>query len=270
MTIPDHLLPDENDARLRVGARPLPINQWVSEVDEQWQHDIDLKKHLLASRYADVVGCIAGNDEACEETAQGIAESLGLAQDKTKRGINALEHVVARVADDVCILTINPAAELVLSAGVLCAPNRWQLAQKLGRPMQAVHAPVARYDTDLARPVDAFLTRLAVDRPMWRTNWGIVNDATFFQPLIPPATPEMSPGDLFLRVEFQTLRRLPASGAVVFTIRTFQEQLGDLVARVPRMAEVLAQLIDSLPDNVAEYKSIAPYRESLITWCSQH
>ncbi|MSO59416.1 MAG: DUF3445 domain-containing protein [Ilumatobacteraceae bacterium] len=270
MTIPNHLLPDENDARLRVGARALPASQWVSEVDEQWQHNIDLKKSLLAKQHDDVVGCVAGNDDACEEAARGIADSLALKTEENWRGIDALEQVVARVADDVCILTINAESVLVLSAAVLCAPNRWKLADKLGKPMDAVHAPVARYDTDLARPVDAFLNRLAVDRPMWRTNWGIVNDPMFFQPVIVAATPNMDVGDLLMRVEYQTLRRLSVSGAVMFTIRTFQEQLSDLVARVPRMSAVLTQLIESLPDNVAEYKSIAPYRESLLRWCSQH
>ncbi len=270
MTIPEHLLPDENDSRLRVGARPLVVTQWVSEIDEQWQQNIDLKKWLLANQHDEVVGCVADNDVACEEAARGIADSLGLVTEKKCRGIDALEQVVAQIADDVCILTIDSDSTLVLSAAVLCAPNRWLLADKLGKPMDVVHAPVARYDTDLARPVDSFLNRLAVDRPMWRTNWGIVNDPMFFQPRIAAVTPNINAGDLLMRVEYQTLRRLPVSGAVMFTIRTFQEQLSDLVTRVPRMASVLTQLIDQLPDNVAAYKSISPYRAALIKWCNQH
>ena len=65
----------------------------------------------------------------------------------------------------------------------------------------------------------------------------------------PAPTPEM----LRLRVERQTLRRLPKSGAVVFTIRTYivpMEEIGN----EPGVPERLSSAIKSWSEEVAEYK----------------
>ena len=34
----------------------------------------------------------------------------------------------------------------------------------------------------LAGPVDRFLTNLAVERPVWRANWSVVEEPTLFHP----------------------------------------------------------------------------------------
>ncbi len=36
--------------------------------------------------------------------------------------------------------------EHVLIGAILCFPSSWTLTQKLGRPLMAIHAPVASYD----------------------------------------------------------------------------------------------------------------------------
>lgn len=53
-----------------------------------------------------------------------------------------------------------------------------------------------------------------------------------------------------LRTERQTLRRLPRTGAVVFTIRVYQTPFADLV-REPGVAGRLASAIRSWPEDVA-------------------
>lgn len=268
IAIPDHLLPDLQDARLRVGVRPLEVSQWTSPVDDDWWPTLALKMRLLSTRRDEVVGMIPGAEDACSETAHGLASYMGVDLNRYDTGLDALVRVASLVADDVCVL-VPEGDDLVLGAAVLCAPNRWRLRNKIGFPMEVVHAPVARYDTDLSAPVDSVLARLAVEKPVWRANWGLVNHPALFQPDTPPATPEMYPGDLWMRIEYQTLRRLPNTGAIVFTIRTYTERLSELGRRHPPIRGVLYQLITQLPDNVLAYKSIAPYKDSLITWCSQ-
>jgi hypothetical protein len=67
-------------------------------------------------------------------------------------------------------------------------------------------------------------------------------------------------------MERETLRRLPDSNGVLFTIRGFQQPLPDYVAGGPDRASTLAALIGRLPTDVARYKSIEPYRESVLAW----
>ena len=61
-----------------------------------------------------------------------------------------------------------------------------------------------------------------------------------------PATP----GTFRLRTERQTLRRLPRTGAIMFTIRIYQTRLDELV-REPGVPGRMASAIRSWPEDVA-------------------
>ena len=264
--IPDGLFPTAVDAvRLRIGARPLDVAQWVSAVDDDWAPTIAMKRALIAERPQAVVACMAGAQEACEEGATGVLASIG-ASPSIESGIDALVDAALYVADDLCILLPDEHGVPRLVAAVLCAPNRWRLLEKMGGTMAGIHSPVARYEDDVASPVNSVMMRLNPERPLWRTNWGISNHPALFQPETPPATPEMDAGDMWFRVEWQTLRRLPITGGIVFTIRTYVEKLSDFMTRDKPLVQDIAELVNKIPEDVAVYKSIAPYREKLFAY----
>jgi hypothetical protein len=70
---------------------------------------------------------------------------------------------------------------------------------------------------------------------------------------------------LHLRVERQTLRRLPETGAVVFTIRTHVTRL-DRAIRNRASAAELAAAVRAMPEATAQYKQIAPIAPALLAW----
>ncbi|MEY2966700.1 MAG: hypothetical protein RLY50_750 [Actinomycetota bacterium] len=260
--VPDDWVPQARDAaRLRVGARPLPPRQWVSAVDDDWASTREMKRALVADRPRDVVAWLPGSEEACEEAAAGVLGSVS-APLSTATGIDALVDAALEVADDLCVLAERD-GRLRLVAAVLCSPNRWRLADKIGGTTDEIHEPVARYDVDLSSPVDAMLARLTPERPVWRLNWGLANHPALFQPVAPPVTADIDPARLWFRVEWQTLRRLPVTGAVLFGIRTYLETLESLASRERSLVQDFGDLVAKLPDNVAEYKGIAPYRSTI-------
>ena len=85
------------------------------------------------------------------------------------------------VQEDLCLWSCATARRH-LDAASLCFPSYWRLADKLGRPMAEVHGPVAHYADELATKVDTFLQRLRPERPVWRRNWSIHDDPTYFLP----------------------------------------------------------------------------------------
>lgn len=268
MAIPHTYLPTAVDAaRLRVGARPLDPEQWVSTPDDDWAPTHAMKTSLLHERREEVVGFQDIARDACVEAANGILRSIGEAP-SNNTGIDALVDAALHVADDVCILMPDDKGIPRLAAAVLCSPNRWRLAEKLGGTMTNIHQPVARYSEDLQSPVDAVMMRLSPHRPLARINWGISNHPALFQPYIPPATPKMEIGDMWFRVEWQTLRRLPVSGGALFTIRTYVEKMSDFMVRDYAVVHDIADLINKIPENVAQYKSIAPYRDRVFEYLS--
>ena len=146
------------------------------------------------------------------------------------------------------------------------------LADKLGLPMAAVHAPVAGYAEQLAGPVDRFFERLEVDAPRWRLNWNLTDDDSLYQPggkyRTEPAE-GLGPDDVadavWLRVERQTLRRLPGTGAVVFGIRVHQDPLGLLAGRHD-VLERLSATIRSFPPGTLEHKSMGAFAPAVLAW----
>jgi hypothetical protein len=68
-----------------------------------------------------------------------------------------------------------------------------------------------------------------------------------------PSRPTPTPADLRLRSERQTLRRLPRSGAILFTIRTYLTPLEDL-GREPGVPGRLASALRGWSKDVGIYK----------------
>ncbi|PRY26883.1 uncharacterized protein DUF3445 [Aliiruegeria haliotis] len=142
------------------------------------------------------------------------------------------------VQEDFCILQKpEGGAEHLLTAAVLCFPASWTLAQKIGRPMLAIHVPVDIYDDRLAARVQRLLDGVQPGRPLTRSNALFYDDPALFQPRTEDdPRPVGGPVAPWFRSERQCLVRLPESGAVAFSIHTM------LLERASMSAEQLAVL----------------------------
>jgi hypothetical protein len=146
----------------------------------------------------------------------------------------------------------------------------WKLPDKLGSSLADVHGPVPAYADELAARVDRFLDRLRPDRPVWRRNWLIHDSPELHLPAPPPPSdaPLEVPDGLWLRSERQTLRRLPTTGAVLFTIRTQQVPLA-VVADVdapPTVASGMADAVDAWSPALLAYRGGERWKDPVVAW----
>jgi hypothetical protein len=271
--------------RPRMGLMPLDPHDWI-EIDDRLADDLRLKRRLLAERHDAVFAALPGGELAGREVLDRLVAHLTgrfpehyaldgrhlvlapvqerIALDGDDR--HPLDLAGRLVQEDLCLMRAQGEG-YVLAAGSLCFPSRWLLADKIGRDLAAIHAPVPGYDAHLARPVDRFFAALTRDRPVWRLNWTIHDRADPFQPeAARPA--DVAVADfathLFLRVERQTLRRLPC-GDVLFTIRTHIRSLG-VVAAVREPALRLAAALRGLPEETRAYRGLARIADDLAAW----
>ena len=111
-----------------------------------------------------------------------------------------------------------------------------ELQEKLGKPAEIIHAPVPGYERHLRKGLNLFFNRLKPEAPHWRNNWGIGPSGALDEPLygsisamknrvVENVTREDVRTRFFLTVEYQTIMRLPRSGYLLFTIRTFKDPL---------------------------------------------
>ena len=115
--------------------------------------------------------------------------------------------------------------EHVLDGGVLCFPALWTLEEKMSKPMSRIHQPVEHYTEKISNIVQRMFNNLKVDTPLWRANWYLYNDPELFSPqkeeFSQTTRKSFFEGDFWVRVERQTLFRLPKSDAIVFGIHTY-------------------------------------------------
>lgn len=259
------------------------------EIDEHYLAEMAERRGLLAARHADVFAAVPGSDTARQEALDVIADLLprrypgwftrnrdtvhnaltGEIWDLGNLPCDPLELAGRLVQEDLCLIDPSGPAP-TLSAAILCAPSRWRLAEKIGRPLLGVHEAVPLYAERLSAAVDRFMGAIRTGKVAERLNWSVVDDGALFQTggkhrtaYDPSITAVNAPHTLFLRVERQTLLRLPRSGFVLFAIHVHSYPLRRVLA-VPGAAADLAAAVRALPDALAAYKSLHPVRDALL------
>ena len=149
------------------------------------------------------------------------------------------------------------------------APSFWSLHENIGGPLAHLHGPVPdRLGADgtqgLASRIGRMFSALPADQVLERFNWTIQAGPERFTPSSAPllaratqARPEDAPDLLHLRVERQTIRRLPRTGGVLFTIRVCIDPLRAVFA-VEGAKDAFARAWAETPEHVRAYKHWAP------------
>jgi hypothetical protein len=188
-----------------------------------------------------------------------------------------LDWLGRQVHEDLLVMSGTADDGMRLIAGHLCFPNAWCIEEKIGKSYLGIHQPVPLFKEHLARPSGLLLERLKVGRPVWRINWAI--KATPRLNLTPRYfaeeveayqhfTVENIGMRCFLRIERQTLSRLPQTSAVLFTVRTYQAPLAAVLTNVEH-ARRISGVIATMPKDMLIYKNIEPYIETLLTYIQQ-
>lgn len=240
----------EAHTRRLPGIQPLDMADWL-QVDEAYAGQMALRDDLIAQRPDDVIGALPMASDAVEELYEFVLNRLpaGFARDGDAvirpDGVRVvpdpaqpLASLGRLVQEDLCLMQEDGQGEHLLSAAVLCFPAGWTLAEKLGRPMLRIHAPVVKYTEDVAQRVQRLMDMVRVEAPLWRAN-AHRSRAPLFNPLSETApTDTREQGEMpYIRSERQCLIRLPQSRAVLFSIHTYLVRVEDLTAA---QAEALA------------------------------
>ena len=216
---------------------------------------LDEQHELVFAMQPEAVGAAT---EALELVTEWL-ERTGLPAPPT--GYQPLEAAGRAVQEDLCLM-VQRDGSWHLDGAVLCFPSFWSLTEKFGRPTIDVHQGVAHYDEELAPRVDRFFDRMRPGQIVWRRNLSVKPYPLLFVPLPKRAQPvgDLSTTDdgspFWLRSEWQTLQRLPRSGAILFSIKLQLAPARVLLDRPDRAADLLA-MYRSWDDEMVRYKIAA-------------
>lgn len=186
-----------------------------------------------------------------------------------------LDWIGRHVQEDLLLMSGDPATGFALIAGQLCFANRWCLDDTIGRSFRAIHAPVPGFAEQIGEASEKLMERLKLGRPVWRLNWSVLTSGELNRPPRHADAMHMERVDVsdanagqrcFFRAERQTLTRLPASAAILFTVRTYVAPVGQLAAD-PEWRRRMLGVLDSAPPELLAYKGmtsfVAPLRAFL-------
>lgn len=167
-----------------------------------------------------------------------------------------------------------------LTSGIVYFPMRWALTDKFQKGIAGIHGPVKPFMDNLVKHVYDVFKKMPPTNPLWRANWAVFNDLDGPLDLYTP-TGSLSRNDdnqttkfegektgkvLTFRAEYQTLRKLPKTQCIVFSIRTYQRYLDEFKSFPVSDSEGLIKAIENLSDDFVMYKGAEFWKDAAIQY----
>lgn len=241
-----------------IGLAPIDEAAWL----EGGEDDPAARKDKLFEDARDMVWA------ETDGSRPGQAEVLGLVEAATggagSSDLPPLYAAARLVPDDLCLMEKRE-GQWTLTALSLSAGTFFTAALVIGKPLSDLHEPVPGFEDRFAARVSRIFDGLREGVILQRRNWTVTNTEALHTP--DPAQIRARIGEiedpaaeLFIRVERQTLRRLPKTGGALFTIRVWRHPLGELRNDPQRLAAFATAWRGASPDFRA-YKQLHLYDE---------
>jgi hypothetical protein len=167
------------------------------------------------------------------------------------------DFCLVRATDDTKESYVMAAAAVVFSFD--------NLPEKLGKPMEFLHAPIPGALKNLVKVINLTFSKIKSEQPVWRNNWGIAPTGNLIDAIYGSADAkehrsfaDVTVEDIkakHVRVEYETFRRLPKTDYILFTIKTMSDPMYEL-EKVPSAAVCLARSIRGMSTKMRAYKGI--------------
>ena len=265
---------------LPVGDRPAPRSLGVRPLGDapltirdpgRLPAELALRRRLLDEDRDARFDALPGTREAQAAALRLLAADVrrqGADLDPPAGPVERVGEAGRHVAEDLLLLdAARPDVPLV--AGSLCFPNGWEIRGALGRPVAAIHAPVPGFAATIGGPTLALMRRLRPERPVWRANWTLrTTDRLDLPPgaAMPPAPAD--PGRIWVRVERQTLSRVPGADALLFTVHTRSRAVAEESAD-PVRARRLHTALAAMGQDMRAYKGVGELAGPVMRWLEE-
>ncbi|KAJ7445755.1 hypothetical protein B0H11DRAFT_1930440 [Mycena galericulata] len=215
---------------------------WI-ELESTYRIRIHERMSLYSKHGKKIVDCLPGAEGACLELMEMVIQFVcarypcqfevdrsGVFQNKIlgissdTKTMQPLLFLLQHIPEDFLITLQDEKTGLyAFRAGVSCSSMGWNVSTKIGLHLHEIHEPVPDYKEKMQFSMDRYFSKMPTDKPIQRGSWGIeIGQPLFLQeddPEFRRAVPNLEVSNIHLRVDWQTLRRLPQSRAIVFNFK---------------------------------------------------
>lgn len=288
-----------------MGIRSMDWSSWI-ELDNEWFKYHDRKVERISERRDELLGTQDDVWDAAIELLMEFREFLPTRYPtlfkKTEKGINnivtgevfefnnipksefkkdPMEMAALMVQDDLAILKEDENGQYILKGGAIMLAGFWRFKDKKNLPLSAIHTTgdVPKYNEILKRPMEKFFSRLTCDKPVVRNNYFLQTDSDLaWSSSIGSeevqevgwntAKPATDINNIYYRSERQSVRRLPITGCVIFTIRTYFLPVTEM-CKEPHIPRRLLNGILSWDEDVKVYRGYDKFNEVLLPYLEE-
>ncbi|KAJ5768007.1 hypothetical protein N7533_000590 [Penicillium manginii] len=276
-----------------MAIKPEPLSDLVT-VDNQYLDRVTTRRNIIAEYKNTVHGCLPGGESAVHElysyllthhlpirfpdlfTCQGklfhnrvTGKSFPTTPPQDPE--TCLRILGETVEEDIFLLMETETTHKCL-AFTCCFPTGFDPSSKLGLDLRGIHGPVPAYEK-IGPSMERFFRKLEVGKSVKRMNWNIQTGDY----LINVAGNHIKEGDEFvadedvdhstanLRIELQTLTRLPETKFVLFCFKTYLYPLANIKAEGtgPELADAIEGLQKGNAPGMFKYKSAVRWGKSV-------
>jgi hypothetical protein len=229
--------PWEESQDFQIGLKPIAVGDWL----EGGEADPAARKDPLFAGPRGLVWAETAGSRAAQAEALAMVEGAIGARIEAN-DLPPLWAASRAVPDDLCLMQ-KIDGDWRLTALSLSAGGFFTAEDAIGKSLGALHGPVGGFGERFLVRVRRIFEGLRPELVLERRNWTLLNGDALHTPYSEPIRArigEIAPGEagqvLHTRVERQTLRRLPQTGAALFTIRVWLAPLTQLAAEPGRLA----------------------------------
>lgn len=274
--VDEHYVAECEDKKITLEKDPDRYLSLPHMMDAQWD-TLELIMDSMSSDYPDQFTLTKDGDNwTWVNKPLGITNQFVFG-DATTLPMEPLEYIGRQVQGDWVVLDQRD-NNLFADAAIVTSQADWSLAIDVGMSYQEWHGPVP-----IANEIGVFdralkyLLNLQLGSPVRRLNWTMtinprLDTSPESYPLWGPdrlsVTPENVGDKVHLRVELQTLFRLPRSNGIVFGIRGYLISMNELATN-PLWAKRFHRVLKGLHPELAEYKGLT-YKDVTVDWLSKY
>ncbi|KAL4065361.1 hypothetical protein V8B97DRAFT_1868820 [Scleroderma yunnanense] len=254
---------------------------WWLELESTYRARITQRRKLFADHGKLIIDELPGSEAASRECMQmviqylcqrypnqfqydnwtGIFTNRILGSKTNITTVHPLMFLLDNVPEDFTITQQDKETGLYhLTASVTCSAVGWNLGDKIGKPLSQIHGPVPDYKEKMEFSMNRYFSKMPCDKPIQRGSWDlVVGEPLFLQTNSPfwidhtRQDPNLQLSDIYLRVDWQTLRRMPQSRAILFNFKAIFTPLAAL-RREPYIPKLLLKVLTEGRRSILEYK----------------
>ncbi|KAM0261184.1 hypothetical protein ACHAPA_009914 [Fusarium lateritium] len=186
----------------------------------------------------------------------------------------ALRVLGETVEEDLFLLQETPEGHRSV-AFMCCFPAGFDPSSKLGKTLVEIHAPVPSYEK-IGTSMERFFSKLEAGKSVKRTNWSVQTHTELFNCKGNHITGDdayqndeaVDIEKTFLRIELQTVTRLPKTRAILFSFKTYLYPVGQIKEEGlgPAFADAIEGLAKGNAPGMWTYKSAVRWGSSVIDY----